>query len=132
MLMRIGCLDAAAAIGEARWGIVSSKGTWSRKAAGSLDWTIRDMLTLEDAVGTDTVSRLIGGRHAVNLTSGCNKPLGLDDVSDISLESGQAVSKILRAMQSNCAGDRAEAVKEIDEAIAELQHAREKLVRGEV
>lgn len=130
MVTRSGCLDAASATIEARWGIPSSKGTLSRKMSGSLDWTLRDLITFEDALGTDTVSRVIGQRWAGNRVSGCNKPLGLDDVSDISLESGQAVSKILRAMQSNCAGDRAEAIKEIDDAVAELMDARRKLAGG--
>ena len=131
--MRIDFLDwrdagwqPAAAMIEARWGLPASKATLSKKANGALDWTLRDLVTLEDALGTDTVSRLIGQRWAANRTTSC-QALALDDVSDISRESGEAVARILTAMQSNCAGDRAEAVRDIDEAVAELLAAREKL-----
>lgn len=44
-----GCYDAVAETINARWGGGASKGTVSKKASGQLDFTVADVIALEDA-----------------------------------------------------------------------------------
>ncbi|OWJ81388.1 hypothetical protein [Haematobacter missouriensis] len=122
---RLGCLDAVAETLNARWGGGHSKGTISRKLHGSLDWTVRDIVGLEDAVGDYPVTRMLERRRA---DAGIAIPACMIRQSGvISRETGEAVAAILAAEQSECAGDRAEAIKEIGDAIAALTAAQRRL-----
>lgn len=130
LLARFGCLDAAAETINARWGGGASKGTLSRKTNGSLDWTLHDAIALEDASGAYPVTRLMEQRRARACQNGLMVS-GIVHAGEISRETGEAVAALLAAEQSNCAGDRAQAVKEIDDAIAALKAARALLVSGQ-
>lgn len=123
-----GCFDAVAETINARWGGGASKGTISKKAAGHLDWTIADVIALEDAAGNYPVTRLMM-RRCTDRTAPVDGCL-LRDSSSIAKESGEALQAILNAQQSNCANERAEAIKEIDDAISALRQARARLERG--
>jgi hypothetical protein len=120
-----GCLDAAAETINGRWGGGVSKGTISRKMSGTLDWTIADVIALEDAVGRYPVTRIMARRlenkpelNAENLVS---------QSGAIAKESGEAVAAILTAEQSPNTGAKAVAITEIDEAIYALRQARARL-----
>ena len=96
-----GCYDAVAETLNARWGGGASKGTVSKKVAGHLDWTVADVVALEDAAGRYPVTRMMTRRleHRPVIASGSL----LQDGSSIAKESGEAISAILAAEQSTCA-----------------------------
>jgi hypothetical protein len=123
-----GCYDAAAETCNARWGGGASKGTISRKIAGSYEWTIADVIALEDAAGRYPITRMLARR-----VDGTHRPSGngYEDAGSISKEAGEAVQALLSATQSACAGERAQAIKELtdvkdaaDAAIARLEAAQ--------
>ncbi|QBR35733.1 hypothetical protein ETW23_05845 [Leisingera sp. NJS201] len=123
-----GCYDAVAETFNARWGGGASKGTVSKKVTGNLDWTVADVIALEDAAGRYPVTRMMARRldRRPDVTGGSL----LQDGSSIAKESGEAIAAILAAEQSSCADDRAAAIKEalearsaIDRALARLEGA---------
>lgn len=124
-----GCYDAVAETFNARWGGGSSKGTISKKITGKLDWTIADVVALEDAANQYPVTRMLA-RRLENRPSAAAGSL-LTDGSSIAKESGEAIAAILSAEQSTCAAERAQAIKEIDDAVIALDQARRRL-EGEV
>lgn len=130
MVSRFGCFDAVAETINARWGAHVAKGTISRKANGSLDWTILDAVALEDALGSHPVTRELERRRVTAAATG-NTVCGIAHAAIISKETSEAVVSILAAEQSDCAGDRAQAISEIDEAIAALTAARDRLQRSQ-
>lgn len=120
-----GCYDAAAETINARWGCGASKGTISKKMAGILDWTVADIIALEDAAGRYPVTRLLV-RRLENRPAVVAGSL-LTHGGCIAKESGEAIAAILAAEQSSGADERAQAITEIDEAMSALRHARERL-----
>ncbi|MDN5568185.1 MAG: hypothetical protein L0G27_05470 [Paracoccus sp. (in: a-proteobacteria)] len=126
LVARIGCFDAVAETINARWGAHTAKGTISRKASGSLDWTLLDAIALEDALGSHPITRLMERRRAT--AAACDQNISpIAAAAIISKEAGEAVCSILAAEQSDNAGDRATAIIEIDDAIAALTAAGELL-----
>ena len=122
-----GCYDAVAETINARWGGGASKGTISKKVSGHLDWTIADLIALEDASGRYPVTRLLARRlenRADNAPDSLLLQTGL-----IARESGEAIAAILAAEQSSCAAENAQAIKEIDDATEALRLARAALER---
>lgn len=125
-----GCYDAVAETFNARWGVVggsagASKGTISKKVSGNLDWTVADVIALEDAAGRYPVTRMMARRLE-------HRPVSeggslLQDGSSIAKESGEAISAILAAEQSTCADECAQAIKEVDDAMFALRQARARL-----
>ena len=121
----LGCYDAVAETFNARWGGGASKGTVSKKVSGNLDWTVADVIALEDAAGRYPVTRMLARRlESRQVLKGGSL---LMDGSSIAKESGEAIAAILAAEQSSCADERAQAVKEIDEAVSALRQARVRL-----
>lgn len=120
-----GCYDAVAETINARWGGGASKGTICKKVSGQLDWTVADVIAMEDAAGRYPVTRLLARRlegRAVMSEAGLVAQSGI-----IAKESGEAISAILAAEQSSGADERAQAITEIDEAVAALRQARVRL-----
>ena len=120
-----GCLDAAAETLNARWGRGASKGTLSRKLSGSLDWTLADVIALEDAAGRYPVTRMLA-RRLEGARTGVERS-ALDHAGSISKEAGEAVAAILSATQSADAGDLAQAIKEIEDVERAVREARARL-----
>jgi len=120
-----GCFDAVAETINARWGGGASKGTISKKASGTLDWTLADVIALEDASGRFPVTRMMA-RRLENRTVSADGCL-MTQSGVIAKESGEAISAILAAEQSSCADEKAQAIKEIDEAMLALRQARGRL-----
>jgi len=118
------CLDAAAETINARYGRGASKGTLSKKLSGQLDWSVAEVVALEDACGRFPVTRWMARRLD---RWGCLPAPMLAQAGAISREAGEAVAAILAAEQSAGADDRAQAVAEIDEAIEALRAARNQL-----
>ena len=87
MIHRFGGHDAVAALLAARWGHATSKGTLTKKASGDLDWTLADVIALEDALGDYPISRMMAERsragRAVNLQR---------TIAAFAKEAGEAVS----------------------------------------
>jgi hypothetical protein len=107
------------------WGGGSSKGTVSKKASGALDWTVADVIALEDASEQFPITQMMVKRLDARdvITDICLMSL----TGVIAKENGEAISAILAAEQSSSADDRVCAMKEIDEAIVALQQARARL-----
>ncbi|MBT2130099.1 hypothetical protein [Aliiroseovarius lamellibrachiae] len=120
-----GCYDAVAETFNARWGGGASKGTVSKKVTGNLDWTVADVIALEDASGRYPVTRMLA-RRLESRPAQVGGSL-LQDGSNIARESGEAISAILAAEQSSCADEKAQAIKEIDEAMYAMRQARARL-----
>ncbi len=118
-----GCLDGAAETINARWGRGVCKGTLSKKLSLQLDWTLSDIVALEDAAGRYPVTRMLARR--MNDASRSAPSSMLEQAGMISREAGEAVSAILSAEMSAQADSRAEALREVDEAIEALRQARE-------
>lgn len=120
-----GCYDAVAETINSRWGGGSSKGTISKKASGLLDWTISDVIALEDASCRFPVTRMMTRRLS---EQELEEPGSLlQDSSSIAKESGEALKAVLDAQQSDSAEDHAQAVCEINEAIEALKKARRRI-----
>ncbi len=120
-----GCFDAVAETINARWGGGASKGTISKKVSGKLDWTLADVIALEDASGRFPVTRLMARRLEDRVVMAENCLVQQSGV--IAKEGGEAISAILAAEQSSCADEKAQAIKEIDEAMFALRQARSRL-----
>lgn len=125
-----GCFDAVAETINARWDRIggsggASKGTISKKASGILDWTLVDVIALEDARGDYPITRMMVRRlkDRVAVVDCCL----LQQSGVIAKESGEAISAILAAEQSSCADEKAQAITEIDEAMQALRAARSRL-----
>lgn len=128
-----GCYDAVAETFNARWGVGfgsggASKGTISKKVVGQLDWTVADVIALEDASDRYPVTRMMA-RRLVDRPVVAGGSL-LMDGSSIAKESGEAISAILAAEQSTCADQMADAIAELDEAIFAMRQARDRLERS--
>jgi hypothetical protein len=121
-----GCLDAAAACIAARWDGRANKATISKKLSGLLDWTVADVIALEDARGAFPVTRLLARR----LDERDEALAGslLSDGSEIAKECGEAIAAILAAHHSSNADNVASAIAELDEALAPMRQARTRLV----
>ncbi|WP_215558763.1 hypothetical protein [Pseudooceanicola endophyticus] len=121
-----GCYDAAADCIAARWGGSANKATISKKVSGLLDWTVADVIALEDARGQYPVTRLLARRveEQDEVLSGSL----LSDGSEIAKECGEAIHAILRAHESSHGDDVARAIAELDEALAPMRTARTRLV----
>lgn len=120
-----GCFDAVAETINARWGGGASKGTISKKVSGTLDWTLADIIALEDASGRFPVTRLMARRLEARVVMADN--CLMRQTGAIAKESGEAISAILSAEQSCDADEKAQAISEIDEAIYALRQARHRL-----
>lgn len=120
-----GCLDAAAETINARTGGSVSKGTLSKRLSGHLGWPVEDVAALEDAAARYPVSRMMARRMNAEgpTASAC-----LYAASGIaSKEVGEAVAAALRAATSADDGDRAEAIREAQEAEDAMRRLREAL-----
>lgn len=122
-----GCLDAAAETINAHWDCETSKGTLSKKLSGQFDWTISDIIALEDGLDQHPVTRLLARRLEPSEGEGVeclNEQSGV-----IAKECGEAVAAILSAQRSANSQDETNAVKEIDEALVSLMDARDTLAK---
>ena len=123
MVQRLGCLDSAAEVIAARTGNSVNKGTLSKKMSGSLDWTVSDIVALEDALSTYPVTQSLGrrlGREA--FVRGCLMTEG----ALLAKEAGEAVAAVMRAANAATAtaADRASAIQELSEAEDMLRRCR--------
>lgn len=119
------CLDAAAEALNARNGNGANKATLSKKLNLHLDWTVADVIALEDAAGRYPVTRMLARRMA-DADRAAPMPM-IQRAGSISKECGEAVAAILNAEVSASGQEKAQAVAEIDEAIEALRHARSEL-----
>lgn len=128
MIGRIGCFEAVAETINARWGCHTVKGTISRKAHGSLNWDIFDVVALEDALGCDPITQALSRRH-IEAVVGGNNICPITDAAMISKETGEAVAALLAAAKSDCAGDQAEAIIQLEEARQAVDGALARLMQ---
>lgn len=123
---KFGCLDAAVEAINSRTGQSVNKGTLSKRLSGQHGWPVDDVAALEDACGCHPVTRMLARR--LNPDEQTARGSMLLHAGAISKESGEAVSAILAAQQSDNDKDHAQALVEIDEAIDALQRARSRIV----
>ncbi|MGV6840591.1 MAG: hypothetical protein ACWA40_10400 [Planktomarina sp.] len=125
LVQSFGCYDAVAEVLNVRHGGSASKGTISKKMSGQLDWTLSDMIALQDAAGAYPVTHIL-----VRQQEGQQETLIeclVAHAGVIAKEHGEATDAILKAAQTHCGDKRADAVTEIDQLIVALTEARSKL-----
>jgi len=126
MIQSFGCLDAVAASINARWGSSVTKSTISKKLHGVLDWTQKDIVAIEDALGRYPVTGAQARRGRVGETGPSGNLVVLTGI--VAKETGEAISACLIAQSSFEGGDRARAIVEIREAIRAMKHAEHRLL----
>ncbi|MFN3261666.1 MAG: hypothetical protein ACE37J_14000 [Pikeienuella sp.] len=134
LVERAGGVEAAAAILSARAGRPVHKSTISRMGAGQMAVTFEAAAALEEAVGVFPLTTLLFeriGRRAA--ASGSLQTL----CASASVECGEAVASIIAAFSARSAdpsrlteAERAEAVKEVSEALAVLREILDALEAG--
>ena len=114
-----GGVDAAAQQIAERSGTGPQKGTVSKKMNGQYDWTVADVLALEDGMGRYPVSKILAARlpsedsaTAMDLMNG---------LAAAAKESGEAQAALLKAIASGKPDDMAKAAVEWREAVAAFQ-----------
>lgn len=127
MVGRLGCFDAVAETINARWGCHTVKGTISRKVNNTLNWDVFDVVALEDALGCDPVTQALARRNIEAAVTG-NNISPLTDAAVISRENGEAIAALIQAGQSDCAGMRAEAICQLEEAERAIAAAKARLM----
>lgn len=127
MVGRLGCFDAVAETINARWGCHTAKGTISRKMNGTLNWDALDIVALEDALGCDPVTQTLVRRNIDAAVSG-NNICPLADAAVISKENGEAIAALIQAGKSDCAGFRADAICQLEEAERAISAAKARLI----
>lgn len=126
LINRLGCQEAAVEAINARWHGGCSKGLLSRKMHGHAEFTVMDVVALEDALGVYPLTKILARR----LQGRSNGPVAdcmIQQTGLIAKETGEAIAAILQAENSAGAQDRAQAITEIDEAIAALRAGRSRL-----
>lgn len=123
----LGCYDAVAETINTRWGMVTgqggaSKGTVCKKVTSQLDWTVFDVIALQDACGRWPVTRMLARSLESRPFPTCDTLAAGSGVA--AKECGEAIAATLAAEQSCEAHDRAQAIVEIDEALAALRRLR--------
>ncbi|MCZ0962859.1 hypothetical protein [Paracoccus benzoatiresistens] len=129
MVGRLGCFDAVAETINARWGCHTVKGTISRKANGTLNWDVFDVVALEDALGCDPVSQALARRNIAAAVTG-NNISPINDAAVISKENGEAIAALIQAGQSDCAGLRADAICQLEDAERAIRAAKARLMKA--
>jgi len=95
LVRRIGGVDAAAAVLEARFG-VCSKGTVSKMCSGQMAVTLDAATALEDALGVFPITRRLWDRMAGELRRGDLRDLGAQSIQ----ASGAAHSALMAAFSA--------------------------------
>lgn len=123
LVKNYGCYEAVSSLISAQCNVPASKGTVSKKMAGMLEFTIADVIALEDAVGQFPVTSHLMNRlkDAEPVAEQCLLTHG----ANINKEAMEAVNAIMMAAKSSNADERAEALQQIDEAQHALRHCRE-------
>jgi len=114
LISRCGGYEAACAIIQARWGHPVSKGTLTKKKAGQLDWSVTDVIALQEAAGERPVFAWFNSMADED----DELPCLLTGAADLSEETGEAVSAVIKARTSK---DRAKAVKELRDVITKSE-----------
>lgn len=118
LIEKAGGFDAAAAIISARLGHDISKGSISKRQSLQLDWPFVEIMALEDAVGDRCIS---DWRQRTNPAAVEAGEL-MDLIASAGQESGEAISELVRYAHGT--GDRAKALKELEDSIAVKKRLR--------
>lgn len=113
-----GCLDAAAETINSRWDCGTNKSTLSKKLSGQLDFTISDVIALEDAADRYPVTRLLARR--LEGQAGDVVDCMFEQSGVIAKETGEAIAAIIAAQKSSSSANNTNALKELHEAVAAL------------
>lgn len=123
-----GCLDSAACVIATRWHGAANRGTLSKKMSGLLEWSLLDVIALQDASGRYPVLDILQRQRDEDAGDQGIAPRAapgdlLRAVAAVAKETGEAVSALLVAQASGRAADLATAAVEIAEAIEILNVA---------
>lgn len=125
LVQRLGGVDAAAAVLEARFG-VGCKGTVSRWCAGHSGVTLDAVVALEDALGSYPLTRRLAERIAAPVPARADMQAL---TAESSVASGQAHAALIRAMSALSPGGAEITAEEGAEALPDLRAARDALAR---
>ncbi|MCJ8139496.1 hypothetical protein [Falsirhodobacter halotolerans] len=106
LIAKVGGYEAACAVLEARWGHPVSKGTLTKKKAGQLDWSVTDVIALQEAAGERPVFAWLSSLDDDPEVLACH----IVGAADLSKEYGEAMNAVLTA---HTAAERARAIKEL-------------------
>jgi hypothetical protein len=125
-----GCLDAVASMVSARFDVPASKGTLSKKMAGHNEFSLAEIIALEDATGRYPVTEALWRRLDAKpeRIAGCLLTLS----ANVAKEGGEAVSALLTAMHASNPDDLAQAIKEVDDLMHVLRETRASLENQQV
>jgi hypothetical protein len=90
MIHRFGGYDAVVALFSARWGVSTSKGTLTKKASGELDWSLSNIIALEDALGDYPITRMLADRMQGGTPCDVQRA-----VAALAKEGGEAMASVL-------------------------------------
>ncbi|MEM6891857.1 MAG: hypothetical protein AAF636_27630 [Pseudomonadota bacterium] len=125
LVARYGCYDAVASLVSARFGVPASKGTISKKMAGHNEWTLPEIIALEDEAGEYPVTRALARRLKGQPEN--NEQCLLKHGASIAKEAGEAIAAVLSAQSAAQSGEVAEAIRELDELMHAARQARARL-----
>lgn len=125
LIDRVGGVDAAASVIAARYSTEVSKGTISKRQSGSLDWSLVDIIAIEDAVGDPCVRRWLA-RNLPEVTEGQSLMQG---VGSMALEAGEATVAVMEFVSGRGSRDRAR--KEVADMLASVGQLAAQLEGGD-
>lgn len=124
LIDKLGGVVAASAVLDARWGGSHSAGTLSKKRARQLDWTLPDILALQEAAGDWSLFDWLMGQVPPEARAVCL----VTAVADLSREVGEAQHAALSAVADP--GKRPQAAKELQDVIEQAQRLQAALAHG--
>ena len=120
-------LESACSVIADKWGREPNKGLLSKKLNMNADWTIADLMALEDHAGRYPITRMLHRRIGRKQTNTDNLSLLTGSAAK---EAGEALQAALAAIESEEAGNTAEAIREADEAARAFDRLRDRLEAG--
>lgn len=123
LIAKVGGYDAAIAYLEATNGRPYSKGTLSQKKNLTLDWTIMDMIALQELAGRSPVTEWLVSLAEESDAAGCVTTAA----AELASESGEAIAAVLNARTPE---QRAKAVEELHDVIGSSERLVDALEAG--
>jgi hypothetical protein len=128
MVAKLGCYDAVAEVINARWGGNVAKGAISKKMSGINDWSVSDVMAMQDALGDYPITRLLSAQMKT-MAEVQHESLPIL-AGSAAKEMGEALQAIMADVQSDNPESRAAAISECREAIEVLQNTLAALEAG--
>lgn len=129
LIDKLGGVVAASAVLDARWGGSHSAGTLSKKRARQLDWTLPDILALQEAAGDWSLFNWLMGQVPPEARAVCLVTAS----ADLAKESGEASHAVMMATidPANWGARAVKEVRDVTGASQRLEAALAQIVGGQ-